>query len=97
MPFINDSDDPEPGMICDLIDTQRIAQDVYNELRRRVDDRLSTGKIAKAISDAINLELGKTVHQHEERLTSVERRQHKSKSALVRGLTQIIKIMSGDE
>lgn len=90
------NDDDEHGYMSGLLNTERMSDEVKAALKSYL--QITTDKIEPFIIKAIQkLELTKTMQSHDERLTDVERRQKKTTSGLIRGLTQVLKIISGDD
>jgi hypothetical protein len=74
----------------DLVHVQRIAQETVEYLRE-LNLRITTGKIERGVIEAIRKsELLK-------RVGDLEKRQTTTRGALIRGLSQIVKIISGDD
>jgi hypothetical protein len=86
------NEDHDGGYVNDMLNTQHIADETVAYLRSlKKDLQITTGKIERGVIEAIRKsELLK-------RVGDLEKRQNTTRGALVRGLTQIVKIISGDD
>ncbi len=86
------NEDHDGGYVNDLLNTQQIAGETVAYLQSlKKDLQITTGKIERGVIEAIRKsELLKRVGE-------LERRQTTTRGALIRGLSQIVKIISGDD
>jgi hypothetical protein len=84
------NEDHDGGYVDDILNTQQIADETVEYLRS-LRLQITTGKIERGVIEAIRKsELLKRVGE-------LEKRQSTTRGALIRGLSQIVKIISGDD